>query len=69
MIATQLDSRRVALVATSRKAEPAPGLIVDRPLPGPEVDYVSPFLMLDHFGPTIVAAGERWTEPASAPRV
>jgi quercetin 2,3-dioxygenase len=57
MIATQLDSRQVALVATSRKAEPAPGLVVDRPLPGPDVDYVSPFLMLDHFGPTIVAAG------------
>ena len=57
MIATQLESRPVALVATSRKAEPAPGLIVDRPLPGPEVDYVSPFLMIDHFGPTAVAAG------------
>jgi hypothetical protein len=57
MIATTLDSRRVALLATSRKAEPAPGLIVDRPLPGPEVDYVSPFLMIDHFGPTVVAAG------------
>jgi redox-sensitive bicupin YhaK (pirin superfamily) len=57
MIETQLESRPVALVATSRKAEPAPGLIVDRPLPGPEVDYVSPFLMIDHFGPTVVAPG------------
>jgi redox-sensitive bicupin YhaK (pirin superfamily) len=49
--------RSVSLVATSQKAEPAPGLIVDRPLPGPEVDYVSPFLMIDHFGPTVVAPG------------
>jgi hypothetical protein len=57
MIAAQLESRPVALVATSHKAEPAPGLIVDRPFPGPEVDYVSPFLMIDHFGPTPVAAG------------
>jgi redox-sensitive bicupin YhaK (pirin superfamily) len=54
---TSLASRPVALVATSHKAEPAPGLIVDRPLPGPEVDYVSPFLMIDHFGPTVVVPG------------
>lgn len=57
MIETQLECRPVALVATSHKAEPAPGLIVDRPLPGPEVDYVSPFLMIDHFGPTTIGAG------------
>ena len=49
--------RPIALIADSYKAEPAPGLIVDRPLPGPEVDYVSPFLMIDHFGPTPVPAG------------
>jgi redox-sensitive bicupin YhaK (pirin superfamily) len=49
--------RGVALVATARKASPAPGLIVDRPLPGPEVDYVSPFLMIDHFGPETVRPG------------
>jgi redox-sensitive bicupin YhaK (pirin superfamily) len=57
MIETQTQSRSVELVAASHKAEPAPGLIVDRPLPGPEVDYVSPFLMIDHFGPTTVRAG------------
>jgi len=55
--ATQLESRGVALVARSQKASPAPGLIVDRPLPGPDVDYVSPFLMIDHFGPTPVPPG------------
>ena len=49
--------RPIALIADSHKAEPAPGLIVDRPLPGPEVDYVSPFLMIDHFGPMLVPAG------------
>ena len=57
MTATQTTSRQVTLVAPSYKAEPAPGLLVDRPLPGPEVEYVSPFLMIDHFGPTIVAPG------------
>ena len=57
MLTTELEPRRVALVASAHKAEPAPGLIVDRPLPGPEVDYVSPFLMIDHFGPTPIAAG------------
>lgn len=28
-----------------------------RPLPGPELDYLDPFLMLDHFGPLNVAPG------------
>lgn len=28
-----------------------------RPLPGPELDYLDPFLMLDHFGPLTVAPG------------
>lgn len=57
METAQRESRAVQVIATSRKAEPAPGLIVDRPLPGPEVDSVSPFLMIDHFGPVKVAAG------------
>jgi quercetin 2,3-dioxygenase len=54
---TEKLARAVALVADSYKAEPAPGLVVDRPLPGPKVDYVSPFLMIDHFGPLQVAPG------------
>jgi redox-sensitive bicupin YhaK (pirin superfamily) len=57
MIETKTRSRRVDLIANSYAAEPAPGLLVDRPLPGPEVDYVSPFLMIDHFGPLTVPAG------------
>jgi redox-sensitive bicupin YhaK (pirin superfamily) len=57
MIATD-TVRSLALVAPARKAQPAPGLIVDRPLPGPEIDYLDPFLMLDHFGPDVVAPGE-----------
>jgi hypothetical protein len=44
-------------VVPAAKAEPAPGLVVDRPLPGPGLDQLSPFLMLDHFGPTPIAAG------------
>jgi quercetin 2,3-dioxygenase len=51
--------RTVALVAPARKAQPAPGLLVDRPLPGPEIDYLDPFLMLDHFGPDLVTPGEQ----------
>ena len=54
---TEKLGRSIVLVANSHKAEPAPGLVVDRPLPGPEVDYVSPFLMIDHFGPLTVQAG------------
>jgi redox-sensitive bicupin YhaK (pirin superfamily) len=52
-------ARSVTGIARARKAQPAPGLIVDRPLPGPEIDYLDPFLMLDHFGPDEVAPGEQ----------
>jgi redox-sensitive bicupin YhaK (pirin superfamily) len=51
--------RTPVLIAPARKAQPAPGLVVDRPLPGPEIDYLDPFLMLDHFGPDVVSPGER----------
>jgi redox-sensitive bicupin YhaK (pirin superfamily) len=44
-------------VVPAHKAEPAPGLVVDRPLPAPGLDQLSPFLMLDHFGPTPIAPG------------
>jgi hypothetical protein len=50
-------ARRRIRVVRARKAEPAPGLVVDRPLPAPGLDQLSPFLMLDHFGPTPIAAG------------
>ena len=50
-------SRSVVKILDSYPAEPAPGLHVMRPLPGPELDYLDPFLMLDHFGPLTVAPG------------
>ena len=50
-------SRSVVKILDSYPAEPAPGLNVMRPLPGPELDYLDPFLMLDHFGPLTVAPG------------
>lgn len=50
--------KAVRAVVASRKAQPAPGLLVDRPFPGPEVDFVDPWLMLDHFGPERIAPGE-----------
>lgn len=50
--------RSVRTVVASHKAEPAPGLVVDRPFPGPRVDFVDPWLMLDHFGPQRIAPGE-----------
>jgi quercetin 2,3-dioxygenase len=49
--------RSVAKILDSYPAEPAPGLHVMRPLPGPGLDYLDPFLMLDHFGPLTVAPG------------
>jgi quercetin 2,3-dioxygenase len=53
MVATKTKSQaRTALrVVESHHAQPAPGLDVLRPFPGPQLDYASPFLMLDHFGP------------------
>jgi quercetin 2,3-dioxygenase len=50
-------SRSIKKIFNSYPAEPAPGLHVMRPLPGPELDYLDPFLMLDHFGPIDVAPG------------
>lgn len=51
----QRSARRVI---DSHPAEPAPGLKVLRPFPGPQLDYASPFLMLDHFGPERVRPGD-----------
>ena len=52
-----MASRSVTKILDSYPAEPAPGLHVMRPLPGPGLDYLDPFLMLDHFGPLTVAPG------------
>ncbi len=54
-----MNLRKVSSIHDSHKAQPAPGLIVDRPLPGPGVDYVSPFLMIDHFGPETIKPGDK----------
>ena len=51
------SARQVAKIVASYPAEPAPGLHVMRPFPGPELDTLDPFLMLDDFGPTQIAAG------------
>ncbi len=60
--AVKMDARsqpRSALrVIDSHYAEPAPGLRVLRPFPGPDLDYASPFLMLDHFGPERIRPGD-----------
>jgi len=60
--AVRMDARsqpRSALrVIDSHYAEPAPGLRVLRPFPGPDLDYASPFLMLDHFGPERIRPGD-----------
>ena len=60
--AVRMDARsqpRSALrVIDSHDAEPAPGLRVLRPFPGPDLNYASPFLMLDHFGPERIRPGD-----------
>ena len=60
MVATRTQTRpRTALrVVQSHRAQPAPGLDVLRPFPGPQLDYASPFLMLDHFGPERIRPGD-----------
>jgi redox-sensitive bicupin YhaK (pirin superfamily) len=50
--------RTAARVIRSHPAQPAPGLDVLRPFPGPQLDYASPFLMLDHFGPDRIRPGD-----------
>ncbi|HUF20626.1 MAG TPA: pirin family protein [Burkholderiales bacterium] len=50
--------RRAARAIRSSPAEPAPGLEVMRPLPGPDIELLGPFLLLDHFGPKRVAPGD-----------
>ncbi|HEU5284769.1 MAG TPA: pirin family protein [Burkholderiales bacterium] len=58
MLQTSTALREVKLIAPAHKAQPAPGLIVDRPFPGPALDHLDPFLMLDHFGPEPIRPGE-----------
>jgi quercetin 2,3-dioxygenase len=55
---TRLGPRSALRVVDSHYAEPAPGLRVLRPFPGPDLDYASPFLMLDHFGPERIRPGD-----------
>jgi redox-sensitive bicupin YhaK (pirin superfamily) len=50
--------RKLAGIVTSHRASPAPGIVVQRPFPGPEIDQVSPFIMLDHFGPIRIAGSK-----------
>ena len=57
-MSTRLEPRSALRVIDSHYAEPAPGLRVLRPFPGPDLDYASPFLMLDHFGPERIRAGD-----------
>ncbi len=57
-MSTPLEPRSALRVIDSHYAEPAPGLRVLRPFPGPDLDYASPFLMLDHFGPERIRAGD-----------
>ena len=60
MVATkpQANARTALRLVQSHHAQPAPGLDVLRPFPGPQLDYASPFLMLDHFGPDRIRPGE-----------
>ena len=57
-IDTKFEPRSALRVIDSHYAEPAPGLRVLRPFPGPDLDYASPFLMLDHFGPERIRPGD-----------
>jgi redox-sensitive bicupin YhaK (pirin superfamily) len=54
----QTKPRTALRVVESHHAQPAPGLDVLRPFPGPQLDYASPFLILDHFGPERIRPGD-----------
>ena len=57
-VRTQTQPRSALRVVDSHPAQPAPGLDVLRPFPGPQLDYASPFLMLDHIGPDRIRPGD-----------
>ena len=50
--------RVISKIVPSHHSEAAPGFKVKRTLPNYEFDYIDPFLMLDHFGPTPLKPGE-----------
>jgi redox-sensitive bicupin YhaK (pirin superfamily) len=50
--------RNIAKLVKATEERVAPNLVVRRPLPAHDVDYIDPFLLLDHMGPRIIKAGE-----------
>lgn len=54
--AEALAPRSVAKVVTAHKQREGGGFVVRRPIGGAEVNYLSPFLMLDHLGASCEAS-------------
>ena len=57
-VAAITASRPVARIIASPSVVEGGGLVVRRPFPSHEADYLDPFLLFDHFGPVSVAPGE-----------
>lgn len=57
-MSTSVNERQAARAIRAFPAEPAEGLVAMRPMPGPEIDALGPFLLLDHFGPKRIAPGD-----------
>lgn len=55
--------RPSARILPAKEAQVGPTEVVLRPLPQPHLRHVGPFIMLDHFGPTQVSAGQTMEVP------
>jgi redox-sensitive bicupin YhaK (pirin superfamily) len=55
--------RNIAKLVKATEERVAPNLVVRRPLPAHDVDYIDPFLLLDHMGPRVIKAGEEGGVP------
>jgi len=55
--------RNVAKIIRATEEQVAPNLAVRRPLPAQDLDYIDPFLLLDHMGPRVIRAGEEGGVP------
>lgn len=55
----QSHPKRLVRVAGSARHTVGDGFEIRRPLPGPEVEDINPFLVLDHSGPTVVEPSDR----------
>ncbi len=58
-----MDNTTIKTIVPVHSKQAAPGFFVKSPLPSRELNYLDPFLMLDHFGPREVEEGKNEVVP------